>query len=69
MILGVGILAIDKFSTSSGVTAAASTALNNTRTELGNIASNWLGLIITIAVLSIIVAMVIQSFGGIGGRK
>lgn len=62
MILGVGILAIDKFSTSTGVTSAASTALNNTRTELGNIASNWLGLIVTIAVLAIIITLVVRSF-------
>lgn len=62
MILGVGILAIDKFSTSSGVSSAASTALNNTRTELGNIASNWLGLIVTIAVLAIIITLVVRSF-------
>jgi hypothetical protein len=62
MLLGVGILAIDKFSSSSGVTGAASTALNNTRTELGNIASTWLGLIVTIAVLAIIITLVIRSF-------
>ena len=62
MLLGVGILAIDKFSASSGVTAAASTALNNTRTELGTIASTWLGLIVTIAVLAIIITLVVRSF-------
>lgn len=62
MLLGVGILAIDKFSASSGVTATASTALNNTRTELATIASTWLGLIVTIAVLAIIITLVIRSF-------
>jgi len=69
MILGVGILVLDKFSSSSGVTAAASTALNNTRTELANIASTWLGLIVTVAILAIILTLVIRSFsGGMGGR-
>lgn len=68
MLLGVGILTIDKFSASSGVTTAAQTALNNTRTELGTIASTWLGLIITIAVLAIILVLVIRSFGGAGRR-
>jgi len=52
-----------------GAASAATNSLNSTVKELGNISSNWLGLIITIAVLSIIVTMVIQSFGGIGGRK
>ena len=69
MILGVGILVLDKFSSSSGVTSAASTALNNTRTELANIASTWLGLIVTVAILAIILTLVIRSFsGGMGGR-
>ena len=63
MLLGVGVLTLDKFSAASGVTTAAQTALNNTRTELGTIASTWLGLIIVIAVLAIILTLVIRSFG------
>ena len=62
MILGVGILSIDKFAASTGITTAAQTALNNTRTELGTIASSWLGLIVTIAVLAIVMTLVIRSF-------
>jgi len=62
MILGVGILVLDKFSGSSGVTTAAQTALNATRTELGTIATTWLGLIVTIAILAIILTLVIRSF-------
>jgi len=66
MIIGVGVLTLDKFSTSSGVTATASTAINNTRTEVANIASDWLGLIVTVAILSIILFLVIRSFGAAG---
>ena len=66
MVLGVGILSIDKFAQSSGVTSAASQALNDTRTELGVIASSWLGLIVTIAVLAIVITLVVRSFGGQG---
>jgi len=66
MVLGVGILSIDKFSTSSGVTSAASSALNNTRDELGNIASNWLGLIVTVAVLAIVLTLVLRAFSNPG---
>ena len=62
MLLGVGILTLDKFSAASGVTSAAQLALNNTRSELGTIASTWLGLIVTIAVLAIILVLVIRSF-------
>lgn len=68
MIIGVGVLALDKFSTSSGVSATASSAINSARTEVANIASNWLGLIVTIAVLAIIIALVVGSFGGAGRR-
>lgn len=64
MIIGVGVLTLDKFAASSGVTAAAGSALNSTRDEIGNIASTWLGLIVTIVVLAIILGIVIQSFAG-----
>ena len=63
-LIGVGVLGLDKFSTSTGITATASTAINNTRTEVANIASNWLGLIVTIAVLAIIIGLVIRGFSG-----
>jgi hypothetical protein len=64
MILGVGILVIDQFSTSSGVTGAAQLALNNTRSAMTPIASTWLPLIVTVSVLSIILTLVIRSFSG-----
>jgi len=63
MIIGAGVLALDKFSTSSGVTTAAQTAINAGRTEVGNISSNWLGLIVTIAILSIIIVLIVRGFG------
>ena len=63
MILGVGVLTLDKFSTTSGVSATAGTAINATRTEIANISSNWLGLIVTVSILAIILTLVIRSFG------
>ncbi len=68
MILGVGILVLDKFASSTGVTAAAATALNNTRAEIATISSTWLGLIVTVAILAIILTLVIRSFAGGMGR-
>jgi len=41
MILGVGILVLDKFSASSGVSATASTAINATRDALSPVATTW----------------------------
>jgi hypothetical protein len=42
--------------------APTRTATNAMVTELGNISTNWLGLIITIAVLSIVLLLVVRSF-------
>jgi len=63
MIIGVGVLTLDKFSTSTGVSATASTAINNTRAEIANISTNWIGLIVTVSILAIILTLVIRSFG------
>ena len=62
MILGVGILVIDKFASSSSMSTNANGSLNNISFELGKIASDWMGLIITIAILAIILTLVIRSF-------
>jgi MFS superfamily sulfate permease-like transporter len=62
MITGVGILVLDKFSTSSGVTPAAQTALNASRDAVSSVATDWLALIVTIGVLAIILFLVIRSF-------
>lgn len=63
MLLGVGILVLDNFANSSGVSSAAQTAINGTRTALSPIATTWLPLIITVAVLAIVLVLVIRSFG------
>jgi hypothetical protein len=68
LIVGVGVLILDKFSATSGVTASAQTSLNASRDAVGGIASNWMGLIVTIGVLAIILFLVIRSFG-VGGRR
>jgi len=63
MIIGVGVLTLDKFSTSTGVSATASSAINSTREEIANISTNWIGLIVTVSILAIILTLVIRSFG------
>jgi hypothetical protein len=62
VLIGVGVLTLDKFATSSGVTGVAAVAINSTRTEISNISTSWLGLIITIGVMAMILSMVIGSF-------
>jgi hypothetical protein len=62
MILGVGILVLDKFGSASGVSTVATTAINATRDAISPIATTWLPLIVTVAVLAIILTLVIRSF-------
>ena len=47
---------------------ASRNAVNSATTEVSNISSNWLGLIVTIMVLSIIIVLVVRSFG-FGGTR
>jgi len=68
MIIGVGILTLDKFAAATGVTSAAATALNQTRDAIGDIPETWLGLIVVVGVLAIILTLVIRSFAQRGGR-
>lgn len=62
MILGVGILVLDKFQEANQTSAAANTSLAGTVTAMAPIASTWLPLVITVAVLAIILVLVIRSF-------
>lgn len=64
MLLGVGIVVLDNFASATGVTSAAALAINQTRDALTPIASTWLPLIVTVAVLAIILTLVIKSFAG-----
>ena len=62
MIIGVGILVLDKFSAASGVTTAAATAINGTRDAISPIGTTWMPLVVTVAVLAIVLTLVIRSF-------
>lgn len=68
MITGIGILILDRFSTSAGVTASARAAINAGAVAIAPIATIWLGLIVTIVIAAIILGIVIGSFRGGGGR-
>lgn len=68
IVLGVGILIVDKLSTATGVTAAAQESLNDTRTALGSISSDWLGIIVIVAMCAILLVLVVRSFFQRQGR-
>jgi MFS superfamily sulfate permease-like transporter len=62
MIMGVGILVLDKFQQTSGLSNNSIEAINSTGNAIKDIATTWLGLIVTIVVLAIILTIVIRSF-------
>ena len=62
MILGIGILVLDKFQEANTTSAAANTTLAAANTAIGAISSTWIALIVTVAVLAIILTLVIRSF-------
>jgi preprotein translocase subunit SecG len=62
MLVGVGVLVQDKFGQTSGITGPAQQAINASRDATGEIATTWMGLIVTIAVMAIILTLVIRSF-------
>ena len=64
MILGVGLIVLDKFSETSGIGTEANESLQSTIGALTPIATTWLPLIVTVAVLAIILGLVIRSFAG-----
>jgi len=74
MILGVGLITLDRLQQNSAVgltntTAFAgvggvSAAIGSTITSVAGISTTWLSLIITIAVLAIIMTLVVRSFAG-----
>lgn len=69
MIVGIGVLVLDKLSASSGVTVSAQTSINAARDALATIATSWLGLIVLVGAMSVILVMVIRSFGGGTGAR
>lgn len=62
MLVGVGTLALDKFSQTSGITTSAETAINASRSAVADVSNTWLGLIVTIGVLAIIIGLVVAGF-------
>jgi len=68
MLVGVGVLALDKFGATSGITTSAETAINASRDAVGEVATQWMSLIVTIGVLAVIIGLVVGGFY-ISGRR
>lgn len=68
MVTGIGVLLLDKLAATSSITATANTSVIAARDAVSGIATSWLSLIVTIAVLSLVLGLVIAGFSGYGRR-
>jgi len=68
MIVGIGIVSLDKFMAISGLSGTAVTAINGSVKAISDISTSWLSLVVTIVILSIIIVIMMRSFGGMGAR-
>ena len=64
MILGVGLLVLDKFQSTTGLSTNAVTALNNTQNAIAEIPNNWLIVVVVVAVGAIVIGLLVKSFAG-----
>ncbi len=62
MLVGVGVLGLDKFAYAAGSTSNAAAAINYSRNAVAEIATNWMSLIVTIAVLALIIGLIVGGF-------
>ena len=62
LVSGIGVLVLDKFGTTSGVTGSASTAINASRDAVADIPEDWMGLVVTIGIMAVILGLVIGGF-------
>lgn len=69
MIVGIGVLVLDKLTTSTAVTAAANTSIIAARNAVGDIAEDWFSLIVTIGVLALVLGLTIAGFAYFGERR
>jgi MFS superfamily sulfate permease-like transporter len=68
IILGVGVIVLDNLQSTAGIGATAQGAVNDTINAITPIASTWLPLIVTVAVLAIVLFLVIRNYGQGAGR-
>jgi type II secretory pathway component PulF len=61
ILLGVGLIVLDKFMLNIGTSSAANTSVNNTIKAIGDF-SGWFGIIVVVLAAAIILAIVIGSF-------
>jgi len=68
VLMGAGLMILEKFSISMGGASAAQNATNNTIAAIGDLASTWLPIIVVVIAAGIVLAVLLGAFGG-GKRR
>lgn len=68
MIAGIGVLVLDKLTTTSAITPSANTSIIAARDAVGDISEDWMSLIVVIGVLSLVLGLTIAGFSYFGRR-
>ena len=68
VLVGVGVLILDKMAATTGITTAAGTSLNSGRDALTTINTQWLSIVVLIGIAAIIIRLLVGSFS-MGGRR
>jgi len=62
MVLGIGVLVLDKFMATSGMSNNSIETINGTINALKPVSTSWLPIIITVAVLAVILSLIVGAF-------
>ena len=66
IVLGVGVLILDKMGGSSGLTNKAQLAINATRQQISDVATVWLPIIVLVAIAGLLVVLLLKGFQSSG---
>ena len=69
LIVAVGLVVLDKFMGVGGLSTTSVTAINDTINSITPITTDWLPIIVIVAVVGIILALVLGAFAVYRGRK
>lgn len=69
LIVAVGLIVLDKFMGVSGLSTTAVTAVNDTINAISPITTDWLPIIVIVAIVGVLLALILGAFAFYRNRK
>ncbi len=69
LIVAVGIIVLDRFMGVAGLSATTTGAINDTINSITPITSDWLPIIVIVAIVGVLLALILGAFAFYRGRK